>query len=170
MKSIRRTLAALAIAGLAALSAFQVQAQALTNFAENRIVDALLRGQALGAPATVHVGLDTVACTEAGGGTEVTGGSYARVAVTSSLANWAGTQSAGSTVASSGTSGTTGNNAPITFPTPTGSWGTVVSVRFWDAASAGNAWVCTPLTVSQTINTGNAVSFPAGSLTLQIDN
>lgn len=170
MRTIRRTLAALAIAALAALSAFQVQAQALTNFAENRIVDALLRGQALGAPATVHVGLDTASCTEAGGGTEVTGGSYARAAVASSLANWAGTQSAGSTVASSGTSGTTGNNSPITFPTPSGSWGTVVSVRFFDAPTGGNAWVCTPLLVQQTINTGNSVSFPAGSLTLQIDN
>lgn len=155
---------------LAAASVFNVQAQALTNFAENRIVDALLRGQALGAPATVHIGLDTVACTEVGGGTEVTGGSYARVAVPASLTSWAGTQSAGSTVASSGTSGTTGNNAPIVFPTPTGLWGTVVSVRFWDAATAGNAWVCTPLSVNQTINTGNSVSFPAGSLTLQIDN
>lgn len=170
MRTICRTFSALAIAALAALSTVQVQAQALTNFAENRIVDALLRGQALGAPATVHVGLDTVACTEAGGGTEVTGGGYARAAVASSLANWAGTQSAGSTVASSGTSGTTGNNGPITFPTPSGSWGTVVSVRFFDAPTGGNAWVCTPLLVQQTINTGNSVSFPAGSLTLQIDN
>lgn len=154
----------LALAGLFA------QAGALTDFAENKIVDALLRGQALGAPATMYIGLDTVACTETGGGTEVTGGSYARVAVTSSLANWAGTQAAASTTASTGTSGTTSNNAAINFPTPSAGWGTVVSVRWWDAASAGNAWICTTLTVNKTINTGDTVSFPAATLTFQADN
>ncbi len=145
-------------------------AGALTDYAENKIIDALLRGQALGAPVTMYIGLDTVACTDAGGGTEVTGGAYARVAVTSSLANWAGTQSAGSTVASSGTGGTTSNNAAVPFVTPTASWGTVVSLRFWDALTAGNAWIWITLTSSQTINTGNTVSFPIGTLTLLIDN
>lgn len=160
---------ALALAGLLSL-AMPAQAGALTDFAENKIVDALLRGQALSAPATFYIGLDTVACGETGGGTEVTGGSYARVAVASSLANWAGTQSAGSTTASSGTSGTTSNNATISFATPTAPWGTVVSVRWWDASTSGNAWICTNLSASQTIGTGNAVSFPAASLTFQADN
>lgn len=172
MKShINRFLAGLALAvfGLLALAP-AVQAADLTNFAENKIVDALLRAQAIGTPATWYIGLDTVACGEAGTGTEVTGGSYARVAVTAGLTQWAGTQSAGSTTASSGTGGTTSNNASITFPTPSGSWGTVVSMRWWDASTSGNAWICTPLTVSQTINTGNVVSFPAASLTFQIDN
>lgn len=59
----------------------------LTNFAENKIVDALVRGQALGAPATWYISLDTVACNDAGGGTEVSGGSYARASVAASLAN-----------------------------------------------------------------------------------
>lgn len=170
MKRLKSFFSALILSSACLVVPLAANAQALTNFAENRIVDALLRGQALGAPATVYVALDTATCTEAGGGTEVTGGSYARAAIASSLANWAGTQSAGSTVASSGTSGTTGNNVSINFPTPTGLWGTVVSVRFFDAPTGGNAWVCTPLLVQQTINTGNSVSFPAGSLTLQIDN
>lgn len=167
MKNLFRNLFlvfALLLAGVAAT------AGSLTDYAENKIVDALMRGQSLGAPATFHIGLDTGSCTETGGGTEVTGGSYARVAVTSSLANWAGTQSAGSTVASSGTGGTTSNNGAISFPTPTAGWGTVVSMRFWDAASSGNAWVCIALTYNQTINTGNTVSFPAGTLSLQVDN
>lgn len=169
LSPFKRLLAVCALA-LASLISLPAQATALTDFAENRIVDALLRGQTLGAPATFYIGLDTGACTEAGGGTEVTGGSYARVAVTSSLANWAGTQSSGSTTASSGTSGTTSNNGAINFPTPTAGWGTVVSVRWWDAASGGNAWICVTLTASQTINTGNTVSFPAASLTFQADN
>lgn len=160
---------ALAVAGFLGL-VMPAQAGALTDFAENKIVDALLRGQSLGAPATLYIGLDTVACGETGSGTEVTGGSYARVAVASSLANWAGTQSAGSTTASSGTSGTTSNNASINFPTPSAGWGTVVSVRWWDASTSGNAWICTNLSVSKTINSGDTVNFPAASLTFQVDN
>lgn len=145
-------------------------AGAFIDFAENKIADAVMRGQAIGVPATWYIGLDTVACTETGGGTEVTGGSYARVGVAASLTAWSGTQSAGSTTASSGTGATTSNNASVPFATPTAGWGAVQSVRFWDAASAGNAWVCTPLTVPKTINTGDTVSFPAAALTLTIDN
>lgn len=171
MKLIPRTLLSLA---LVLASVFSIvapaQAGALTDFAENKLVDALLRGQSIGAPATFYIGLDTSACTETGGGTEVTGGSYARVAVASSLANWAGTQSSGSTTASSGTGGTTSNNGAISFPTPSAGWGTVVSVRWWDASTSGNAWICVTLSSSKTINSGDTVSFPAGALTFQIDN
>ncbi len=155
---------------LVTLTWLPAQAGALTDFAENKLVDAMVRGQAIGAPATWHIGLDTVACTETGTGTEVAGGGYARVAVAAGLSTWAGTQAAASTTASSGTSGTTSNNGVITFPTPSASWGTVVSMRWWDAASGGNAWICQALTVSKTINSGDTVSFPAGSLTFQIDN
>jgi hypothetical protein len=173
MKNAFKRFFATALLGLTlAVASFApiAHAGALTDFAENKVVDALMRGQALGAPATFYIGLDTVACTETGGGTEVTGGNYARVAVTSSLANWAGTQSAGSTVASSGTSGTTSNNAVITFPTPSVSWGTVVTARWWDAASSGNAWICIALTTSKTINSGDGVNFPAATLQFQADN
>lgn len=146
-------------------------AGAFTDYWENQTVDHMLRGQAFTPPTTLYVGLDTGSCTEAGGGTEVTGGSYARVAVAASLAAWAGTQSAGSTSASSGTSGTTSNNAAVTFPTPTANWGQVLSFRIWDAASAGNALLCQTLTLPKTINNGDAApSFAAGALTIQVDN
>jgi hypothetical protein len=146
-------------------------AGAFTDYWENKIVDHMLRGQTFTPPATLYIGLDTGACTEAGGGTEVTGGSYARVAVAASLAAWAGTQSAGSTTASSGTSGTTSNNAAVTFPTPTANWGQVFSFRIWDAASSGNALLCQTLTLPKTINNGDAApSFAAGALTIQVDN
>lgn len=153
----------LATAGAALAGAF-------TDFYENQIVDHMLRGQAYTPPATLYIGLDTVACTEAGGGTEATGGSYARVAV-AGLTGWAGTQAAGSTTASSGTSGTTSNNVAITFPAPTADWGQVFSLRVWDAATAGNAILCQTLTLPKTINNGDAApSFAAGALTIQVDN
>lgn len=108
----------LALATLFAIAP-AAQAGALTDYAENKVIDAVLRGQALAAPATFYVRLNTTACSDSASGTEVTGGSYARVAVTSGLAAWAGTQSAGSTTASSGTGGTTSNNAVVNFTTPT---------------------------------------------------
>jgi hypothetical protein len=146
-------------------------AGSLTDYAENKIVDGLLRGQSLGAPATWYVALYTACPTDSTAGTEVSGGSYARVAVTASLANWAGTQSAGSTVASSGTTGTTSNNGVVTFPAPSANWGVVNCWGLTDASTAGNIWIYSTLTVSKTINNGDAApSFAAGSATFQIDN
>lgn len=143
---------------------------AMSDFWENKLNDFLLRGQAYTPPTTVYVGLHTATPGDSGGGTEVTGGGYARVAVACSLANFAGTQSAGSTAASSGTGGTTSNNGVVNFPTPTAGWGNVVGCGIYDAVSGGNLLFQGTLTVPKTINTGDAVSFPAGTLTFQIDN
>ena len=170
---VRAHLCALAIALAASLApvANLAHAGVLENFAENKIVDALLRAQAIGTPATWYVALNTDACTEGAAETEVTGGSYARVAVTAGLTQWAGTQSAGSTTASSGTNGTTSNNAAITFPQSSAAWGTLTSVTLMDASTAGNEWVCIDLTSTFNVSgTGVTVSFPAGSLQFQIDN
>lgn len=167
MKKLFRPLLATALLAIASFA----QAAALSDYAENKIVDAVLRGQTLGAPATGYVALYTACPTDSAAGTEVTGGSYARVAVTASLANWAGTQSAGSTTASSGTGGTTSNNGAITFPAPTANWGTVTCWAITDAASAGNVWIYAALTVNKTINNGDAApAFAAGAATFQADN
>ena len=164
-----RVLALLALlALLCGVLAPAAQGQALTDHAENRVVDALFRAQALSAPATWWVALYTTSCSDTGGGTEVSGGSYARASLGSSLANWAGTQSAGSTTASTGTGGTTSNNSAISFATPTAGWGTVTHWGLVDASSAGNVWICAALTVSKTINSGDAVSFAAGALTVTL--
>ena len=154
---------------------------AMSDFLENKLIDWLFRAQAIGitgataaagtGPATLYVGLFTVTPADAAGGTEVTGGSYARVAVTSSLANWAGTQAAASTTASTGTSGTTSNNGTITFPAPSANWGTVVAAGIFDAATAGNLLAWGPVTPNKTVNNGDpAPSYAAGQLTFQIDN
>ncbi|MBX9697863.1 MAG: hypothetical protein K2X74_00445 [Acetobacteraceae bacterium] len=138
----------------------------LTNFAENKIIDAVLRGQAIDTPANWHIALATaVADAEAGSFTEATGTGYAREAVAASLAAWSGTQSTGSTAASSGSGGRSSNNAVISFGTAgAGGWGTVTHVVFMDAASGGNAWLVRALAVSKTINAGDPVTFPANSL------
>jgi hypothetical protein len=154
---------------------------AWSDTAENKLIDWFFRGQALGltgasagagsGPTTLYIGLLTAAPTDSTAGTEVSGGSYARVAVTSSLANWAGTQAAGSTSASTGTSGTTSNNNTITYsPSPTVSWGTVTAVGIYDSASGGSLLVYSALSLAKVINIGDLVTFPAGALTFQIDN
>lgn len=154
---------------------------ALTDSFENKLIDFLFRAQALGlanssagagsGPTSLYVGLFTTAPTDSTAGTEVSGGSYARVAVTSSLANWAGTQSAGSTTASTGTSGTTSNNGTITFPAPTANWGTIVAAGVFDSSSGGMLLAYGALTTNKTVNNGDAApSFAAAALTFQIDN
>lgn len=165
-----KTLNRLMLIALLAVCTFSVHAGALTDYAENKVVDALLRAQAIGTPATWYAALYTTCPTDSTAGTEATGGSYARVAVTAGLTQWAGTQSATSTTASSGTGGTTSNNAAITFPTPTVSLGTVTCWGLVDASTAGNIWIYSALTVSKVINIGDVVSFPISAATFQIDN
>lgn len=170
MKNLFKNTLIYVLAALAMLVAVPAQAVALSDYLENKLVDHVFRGQAYTAPTTIYVALFTSACSDAAAGTEVTGGSYARPGLASSLANWAGTQAAASTTASTGTSGTTSNNVVVSFATPSAGWGTVTYIGLMDAVTSGNLLVCTALTTSKTINSGDTVSFPAASLTTQIDN
>lgn len=144
----------------------------LSDYLENKIIDWLYRGQPFTPPATRYFALLTASTDDDGAPlTEVSGGSYARVAVASNMTNWAGTQGAGTTVASTGTSGTTSNNAPVTWPAPTANWGQVLQVAAFDASSGGNMLEYIALTTPKTINNGDpAPSFAIGALTMQIDN
>ena len=140
---------------------------ALTDFSENKLIDFLLRAQSFAAPSTLYFALYTAAPTDSGGGTEVSGGSYARAAYGCSLANWAGTQSAGSTTASSGTSGATSNNNAVTFPAPTANWGSVTNWGIFDAVSGGNLLYHGALTTAKTVNNGDAAPvFASGAFVL----
>lgn len=155
---------------------------AMSDILENKLIDWYFRAQAIGitgataaagtGPATLWIGLLTTADNDADSTkVEVSGGSYARIPVTSSLANWAGTQSAASTTASSGSSGTTSNNAAITFPTPSANWGTIVGFGVFDALTAGNMQFYGAVTPNKTVNNGDpAPYYPPGSLTIQLDN
>ena len=144
---------------------------AMSNYLENKIIDHVLRGTPYTAPTTVYFALLTAAPSDAGGGTEVTGGSYARVALTANTTNFAGTQAAASTAVSSGTNGTTSNNVVVTFPTPTANWGVATHMAVYDATTSGNLLVYGALNASKTINNGDAApSFAAAAFTWQVDN
>jgi hypothetical protein len=148
----------------------QAHASSMSDYLENKLVDALFRGQAYTMPTTIYFALATSTGTDAACGTEVTGGNYSRASVTGSLANWAGTQGAGTTAASSGTSGTTSNNNIVAWPTPSATWGLVVEICAMDASTGGNLLFRNPITISKTINNADVVDLPAGALTFQFDN
>lgn len=140
-----------------------------SNYLENKLIDLLLRGQAYAPLSTLYFALFTAAPSDSGGGTEVTGGSYARVAVTTSLANFAGTQSAGSTVASTGTNGQTSNNGAVTFPAPTADWGVATHWGVFDSSTGGNLLYHGALAAPKTINNGDAApSYAAGAFVITI--
>lgn len=135
---------------------------AFTNYLEDQVLKHIFRTGSFTKPAAIYIGLMTaVTDGEAGTVTEVSGGSYARVANAPDDANWN---------ASSGGNGTTANAAAITFPTATADWGTATHFGIWDAATAGNLLIYASLTASRNITNGATPSFAAGTLTVQIDN
>lgn len=125
----------------------------MTTYLAEALLNEVLRNTGYSPPATVYVGLYTVSPGEAGGGTEVTGGSYARQSVTFSAPS----------------SSTTSNSGTVTFPTATANWGTVVAFAISDASSAGNMLLYSSLSASKTINSGDTASFSAGQLSVQFD-
>jgi hypothetical protein len=136
---------------------------AFSDYLENKLIDLILRGQAFAAPANVYIALHTADPLDNDSGAEVAGAGYAREAVAGALASWAGTQGAGTTVASSGTGGATSNNAVIDFGVVgAGGWGTATHVGFHDAASGGNLLLRGALLIPKTLNEGDPVSFGIG--------
>lgn len=132
-----------------------------SNYLEGQLLNLILRTQAAWKPAAVYVALLTAAPTDAGGGTEVAGGNYARVQVAQADANWA---------APAGTPRSTSNAASVTFPVPSADWGQATHFALYDAAAAGNLLYWAPLTTPKTINNGDpAPYFPAGSLVVGED-
>jgi hypothetical protein len=119
-----------------------------SDYLRDAITNLTLRGVSFTAPSDHYIALFTVTPTSAGGGTEVTGGSYTRLSVT---------------FAAPGTPGATSNNAPLNFPTPTADWGNVVGAAVFDAATAGNMLYFGDLGTPRTIYAGDTgINFPAG--------
>lgn len=144
----------------------------LSDYAENKAVDDLFRGTdyAATSPANFYVFLSSSPCSDASIGTELSGGSYARVAIARSQAAWKGTHGS-VTGASSGTNGVISNAAAITFTTATGDWTTATYYGLVDTASgAGNVIGCNALSTPRTVTTGQTPSFGIGAFTIQIDN
>jgi len=124
----------------------------MSNYLENALINATLRNTSYTSPTTVYVGLYTSDPTDAGSGTEVSGGSYARTAVTFG--------------APSG--GVSTNSAAVEFPQATGSWGTVAYIGILDASTSGNLLYHTALDASKTIASGDVFRIATGSLSVTL--
>ena len=133
-------------------------AGSMTDYLENAVLNLLLGNVSYSVPATVYFALYTTAPGETGGGTEVTGGSYTRVAVTNNTTNFA-------TVSNS----TKRNSTAINFPTATADWGTVVAVGIFDALSAGNLLFYSTLDQNKVISNGDSASFSINAITITLD-
>jgi hypothetical protein len=108
-----------------------------SDYLANKMIDEIFRGTAYAYPATTYVCMFSTAPTNAGGGTELSGGGYARVALPSTMDDLCGSQGAGTTDPSSGTAGRISNNFSLLFPDPTAG-ATVRAAGLKDAASGGN--------------------------------
>lgn len=131
------------------------------DFLENAVLNTVLRGVAFPTLTNVWVSLHTADPTDAGTGTEVTGGAYARVSVTRATGSWAAP-------ADNAGAQQTSNSAAITFPTPTANWpGPITHFGLFDAATAGNLLYAGALGTARTVNNGDtAPSFAIGALTI----
>ena len=123
----------------------------LTNYLESKLIDHFLGTTTYTKPATVYVGLFTVIPGEAGGGTEVTGGSYARQAATFGAAS----------------SGATTNDTNIDFAGMPAA--TTVAIGIFDASTSGNMLLYGALTTNKTTDAGDTLRIATGSLSVSID-
>jgi hypothetical protein len=135
-------------------------AGSFSDFLEKELLDHVWSAAVYTAPVTLFLALFTVAPTDAGGGTEATGGSYARASSINDAVEWP---------AATGALATKQNANDITFPTATASWGTVVAFAFFSLAAAGDFLAWADLDTSKTIDIGDTAKFAASAITITLD-
>jgi len=128
---------------------------ATTYSAPSQLYVALYTGGTVNEDGTLGSGVSEVSGTGTG---------YSRVAI-----NNGGTNSIWTAASSDANTGVTTktNNADITFPTATSSWGTLTGFAIWRVSTGGSATdliIAGLLTTSVNINTNDQFKIPAGSL------
>ncbi len=124
-----------------------------SNYLENLLLDHVMGGPDYTRPGTLYVALYNVAPTDVGGGTEVSGGSYTRLAIANNSTNFP-----------AASSGSKSNGIALTFPTPSAGWGVIVAFGILDASTAGNLLRFGSLSITKTIDPGDTITFPVGAL------
>lgn len=137
---------------------------ALSNYLESALLQEVFNGVGYTAPST-WVALFTTATGDDGSGTEVSGGSYARVRVYPN----GGSSPAWNTAVVDGIGYVVDNQHDITFPAATASWGTVTHFAICDAASGGNFLYHGALDASKAVGSGDTFKFAAGNLNLRLE-
>lgn len=122
-----------------------------SDYLENAVLNHVFRNTALTSPTTVYLALYTAAPSDAGGGTQVSGGGYARQAITFG--------------APSG--GVITNTNTVSFTASGAAYGTVVAAGVFDASTAGNLLGQNTIT-SAVVNDGDTISFAPGSISITL--
>ena len=131
----------------------------ISNYLANKILNWLLNGAAYTPPSPLYLALFTTRPNPDGtGGTEVSGGSYARLSVTPNTTNFPTT-----------TTELCANGVSLNFVTPTAGWGTVTSVAIMDNSTGGNMLFIGDLTAPVTIASSAVVTFYPNTLTLSVN-
>jgi hypothetical protein len=126
---------------------------ALSQYLEQALLDHVLRNTAYTSPSTVYLAL--YESDPLSGGTEVSGGSYARQSVSFDAPSASGDQS------------TVANSADVTFSDMPST--TVTHVGILDASSSGNLLLGGALTSSRTVSSGDPVTVLAGELVVGLE-
>jgi len=130
------------------------------NSVENSILDEVFGGTAYGAIGTLYVAVSTASFGEAGtGGSEPSGGEYARVVVVNNGTNW-----------SAAVSGTKQNAVAFTFATATSNWGTIAHMGIFGTAlpTTGTFVAYGTLDTAKVVTTNDVFRFSVGSLTITL--
>jgi hypothetical protein len=122
-----------------------------SDYLENAVLNHVFRNTALTSPSSVFLALYTVTPSDTGGGTQVTGGGYARQAITFGAP----------------TNGAIANTSAVSFTASGAGFGTVVAVGIFDASAGGNLLAWDGIT-SATVNDGDTITFPTGDLQITL--
>jgi hypothetical protein len=123
-----------------------------SNTYETNVLTWTFTADAVTRPTAWYIGLFTAAPGEAGGGTEVSGGSYARKAATFTVSG-----------------NTASNSANIEFDVATASWGTITDVAVFDASTGGTQIAYASLSTAKAIGSGDVLRINAGDLDITLD-
>lgn len=125
---------------------------AMSDYLENAMLNASLRGVAFTSPLNVYLALYTSDPTDAKTGTEVNGGAYVRQAITFNAP----------------TNGVAISSADVLFPIATASWGTITHIGILDASTTGNLLYHGALTNTKTIASADQLKIAAGDVSITL--
>lgn len=137
---------------------------ALADYAEQRVLNFLFNNNSdsFSAPAT-WLALYTSTPTDTGGGTEVSGGAYARQRVYPSTSGSTPKWTAAADTSTPSGAKIIKNANTITFPQATANWGSVKASAIFDASTSGNLLWWGTLTATKTIQQGDTLEFSANT-------
>ena len=128
-----------------------------SDYLENALINATLRGAPFPTPNALYIALFTADPTDANiTANEVVGGWYSREDITQG-----GAINSGFT---SPSNGVTSNAKVLTFPPVTDAQVTITHFGIYDAASGGNLLIHGPMTTAKTLLVDDVLSFAIGAL------